>query len=108
MTGEITLRGKVLPVGGLKEKLLAAHRAGFTTIIIPKESEKDLVEVPADVLEAMQINLVDTMDEVLLLALERVPSPRVPTIPSTPEIAPPGPWEQPQTPAGSPEGIVSG
>jgi ATP-dependent Lon protease len=76
MTGEITLRGKVLPIGGVKEKLLAAHRAGVTTIIIPKENEKDLAEVPADVLDALQVNAVDTMDEVLQIALERLPSPR--------------------------------
>jgi ATP-dependent Lon protease len=77
MTGEITLRGKVLPIGGLKEKLLAAHRAGLTTIIIPKENEKDLVELPADILESFQVNLVETMDDVLHLALERLPSPPV-------------------------------
>jgi ATP-dependent Lon protease len=75
MTGEITLRGKVLPIGGLKEKLLAAHRAGITTIIIPKDNEKDLVEIPADILEAFQLNAVETMDEVLQLALERLPVP---------------------------------
>ncbi|HZS06902.1 MAG TPA: endopeptidase La [Blastocatellia bacterium] len=78
MTGEITLRGKVLPIGGLKEKLLAAHRAGLTTVVIPRENEKDLTEVPADVVEALQINLVETMDEVLPLALERIPTPRPP------------------------------
>jgi ATP-dependent Lon protease len=78
MTGEITLRGKVLPIGGLKEKLLAAHRAGITTIIIPKDNEKDLVEIPADILEAFQLNAVETMDEVLQLALERLPEP-IPT-----------------------------
>jgi ATP-dependent Lon protease len=76
MTGEITLRGKVLPIGGVKEKLLAAHRAGLTTVIIPKENEKDLAEIPADVLEALQVNAVETMDEVLHVALERLPTPR--------------------------------
>lgn len=76
MTGEITLRGKVLPIGGVKEKLLAAHRAGLTTIIIPKENEKDLSEIPADVLEELQVNPVETMDEVLQIALERLPVPR--------------------------------
>lgn len=76
MTGEITLRGKVLPIGGVKEKLMAAHRAGITTIVIPKENEKDLTEIPADVLEALQVNAVETMDEVLQIALERAPSPR--------------------------------
>jgi ATP-dependent Lon protease len=76
MTGEITLRGKVLPIGGLKEKLLAAHRAGITVAIIPRENAKDLPEIPADILEALQVNLVENMDEVLPLALERVPTPR--------------------------------
>jgi len=75
MTGEITLRGKVLPIGGLKEKLLAAHRAGITTIIIPRDNEKDLVEIPSDILESFQLNAVETMDEVLHLALERLPEP---------------------------------
>jgi ATP-dependent Lon protease len=79
MTGEITLRGKVLPIGGLKEKLLAAHRAGITIIIIPKDNEKDLAEIPADILEAFQINAVETMDDVLQLALERLPEPIVTT-----------------------------
>jgi len=73
MTGEITLRGKVLPIGGVKEKLLAAHRAGIKNIILPKENEKDLQDIPAEIMETMTINLVDTMDEVLQAALERVP-----------------------------------
>ena len=76
MTGEITLRGKVLPIGGVKDKLLAAHRAGMTTIILCRENEKDLSEVPEDVRQALQINLVDTMDEVLQIALEKMPTPR--------------------------------
>ena len=70
MTGEITLRGRVLPVGGIKEKLLAAHRFGITTIIIPKDNEKDLQEVPEEVRAAINIQLVETIDEVLSLALE--------------------------------------
>jgi ATP-dependent Lon protease len=70
MTGEITLRGKVLPVGGIKEKLLAAHRLGVTHVIIPKENEKDLQEVPEEVRAEMTIQLVETIDEALLLALE--------------------------------------
>ena len=73
MTGEITLRGKVLPIGGIKEKLLAAHRAGVTTVIIPKDNEKDLSEVPADILEELQVHTVETVDEVLRIALERLP-----------------------------------
>ncbi|MFN8007705.1 MAG: endopeptidase La [Terriglobia bacterium] len=70
MTGEITLRGKVLPIGGVKEKLLAAHRFGFKTIILPKENEKDLTEIPKYIQEQFSINLVETMDEVLRVALE--------------------------------------
>jgi len=73
MTGEITLRGRILPIGGVKEKLLAAHRFGIDTIILPKDNEKDLPEVPEEVRNAMTINLVDTIDEVLSLALEEQP-----------------------------------
>jgi len=73
MTGEITLRGKVLPIGGVKEKLLAAHRAGIKYVILPKENEKDLQDIPPEVLESISVNLVETMDEVLEVALERLP-----------------------------------
>ena len=72
MTGEITLRGRVLPIGGVKDKLLAAHRLGVDTIILPKDNEKDLPEVPEEVRNALCINLVETIDEVLALALEDV------------------------------------
>jgi ATP-dependent Lon protease len=71
MTGEITLRGKVLPIGGLKEKLLAAHRAGIFEAILPKENEKDLAEVPENLRNAMKLHCVETMDQVLQIALER-------------------------------------
>ncbi|HLV02223.1 MAG TPA: endopeptidase La [Acidobacteriota bacterium] len=71
MTGEITLRGKVLPIGGVKEKVLAAHRAGIKTVILPKENEKDLNDIPESVLEELKIVLVETMDEVLEVALEK-------------------------------------
>jgi ATP-dependent Lon protease len=70
MTGEITLRGKVLPIGGLKEKLLAAHRAGLFEVILPKENEKDVAEVPENLRSAMKLHFVDTMDQVLAVALE--------------------------------------
>jgi len=69
MTGEITLRGKVLPIGGVKEKLLAAHRFGVTTIILPRENEKDLADVPKNVLDAVRVELVGHIDEVLKIAL---------------------------------------
>ena len=76
MTGEITLRGKVLPIGGVKEKLLAAHRAGVRTIILPKENEKDLADIPKPVLDVLEIHMVETMDEVLKIALaEPLPPP---------------------------------
>ncbi len=69
MTGEITLRGKVLPVGGIKEKALAAHRVGLRTVILPKRNEKDLEDVPEDVRQAIQFVLVETIDEALAVAL---------------------------------------
>jgi len=70
MTGEITLRGKVLPIGGVKEKLLAAHRFGLKTLIMSKENEKDLADVPEEVREELTIHVVDTIDEVLRFAIE--------------------------------------
>jgi ATP-dependent Lon protease len=77
MTGEITLRGKVLAIGGLKEKLLAAHRAGIFEAILPKDNEKDLAELPENLKTAMKLHFVDAMDEVLKIALER-PLPELP------------------------------
>ena len=73
MTGEITLRGEVLPIGGLKEKLLAAHRGGIKLVLIPRENEKDLAEVPETVKKGLDIRPVKWIDEVLSLALERMP-----------------------------------
>ena len=70
MTGEITLRGRVLPIGGLKEKLLAAHRGGITTVIIPEENKKDLADIPANVTSSLDIHAVRWIDEVLDIALE--------------------------------------
>jgi ATP-dependent Lon protease len=75
MTGEITLRGEVLPIGGLKEKLLAARRGGIKTVIIPKENERDLKEVPDNIKEDLDIRPVKWIDEVLALALETMPDP---------------------------------
>jgi ATP-dependent Lon protease len=75
MTGEITLRGEVLPIGGLKEKLLAAHRGGISTVIIPRENEKDLVEIPKNIKDKLEIVPVRWIDEVLEIALLHVPVP---------------------------------
>jgi len=76
MTGEVTLRGKVLPIGGVKEKVLAAHRVGIRTILLPKDNEKDLADIPQEIQSELTFKLVETMDEVLKYALER-PTPDV-------------------------------
>ncbi|MBU6444150.1 MAG: endopeptidase La [Alphaproteobacteria bacterium] len=75
MTGEVTLRGRVLPIGGLKEKLLAALRAGITTVLIPKENEKDLADIPENVKAGLKIIPVSSVEEVLKVALTRMPEP---------------------------------
>ncbi|HUG56181.1 MAG TPA: endopeptidase La, partial [Candidatus Limnocylindrales bacterium] len=75
MTGEITLRGKVLPIGGVKEKLLAAHRAGIKTFVLPEKNRKDLVDVPKEILETVETKFVSNIDEVLKIAL--LPGPKV-------------------------------
>ena len=76
MTGEITLRGQVLPIGGLKEKLLAAHRGGIKSVIIPADNEKDLKEIPENVKNNLQIIPVKWVDEVLTHSLESQPIPK--------------------------------
>ncbi len=81
MTGEITLRGEVLPIGGLKEKLLAAHRGGITTVVIPRENEKDLTEIPKNIKQDLTIIPVKWIDEVLQIALQHMPDPlRAPAV----------------------------
>jgi ATP-dependent Lon protease len=76
MTGEITLRGKVLPIGGVKEKVLAAHRAGLKTIVLPKDNEKDLADIPKPVLDVLNVYMVQTMEDVLKIALaDALPGP---------------------------------
>jgi ATP-dependent Lon protease len=74
MTGEITLRGKVLPVGGIKEKVLAAHRAGIRTVVLPRDNERDLEDVPAELRRDLDVVLVEVAEEVLARALEPVRS----------------------------------
>ena len=71
MTGEVTLRGHVLPIGGLKEKLLAAHRARIPTVIIPEDNKKDLAEIPKNILDHIEIKTVKAVDEVLKIALTK-------------------------------------
>ena len=84
MTGEITLRGKVLPIGGVKEKVLGAHRAGIKSIVLPKDNEKDLADIPKNVLDSMNLYLVSTMDEVLKIALAGpLPTPLTPDAATT-------------------------
>jgi ATP-dependent Lon protease len=88
MTGEITLRGKVLPIGGVKEKLLAAHRAGIRTIILPRDNQKDLGDIPANIRDEFTVHLVESMDEVLKVALTVQPTPILTTedVPFRPPI----------------------
>ena len=73
MTGEISLRGQVLPIGGLREKVLAAYRAGITHVILPRGNESDLADVPRDVLDKMHTHLVEEVVEVFRIALEKKP-----------------------------------
>ena len=75
MTGEITLRGQLLAIGGLKEKLLAAHRGGIKVVVIPEENERDLKEIPDNIKKALDIRPVRWIDEVLDIALEHMPEP---------------------------------
>jgi ATP-dependent Lon protease len=88
MTGEITLRGEVLVIGGLKEKLLAAHRGGIKTVLIPEENVKDLAEIPDNIKNKLEIVPVKWVDQVLELALERQPEQRKPTsdVPPIPPV----------------------
>ena len=94
MTGEITLRGRVLPVGGVKEKVLAAHRAGIRTVIMSSENDKDLEELPDNVREDIKFYLVDHMDEVLKLALLPDPEPAVITLSENGHMPEPRPLKE--------------
>jgi ATP-dependent Lon protease len=86
MTGEITLRGKVLPIGGVKEKVLAAHRAGITTVILPERNERDLEDLPDELNKEMKFVLVDNIDQVLKVALEKPGEPHVSPVPTNGHI----------------------
>ncbi len=94
MTGEITLRGRVLPIGGLREKLVAAYRAGIKTLVLPKKNEKDLVEVPKRVLRGLKLVPVERMEEVLQVALLPPPADR-PSAPARRRASPRKGKEQP-------------
>jgi ATP-dependent Lon protease len=97
MTGEITLRGKVLPIGGLKEKLLAAHRAGIFEAILPRANEKDLADLPENLRSVMKLHFVDQMDDVLRIALEGpLPEMREETPEALAAVKPPVPADQPR------------
>src|SRR5688500_11545175 len=89
MTGEITLRGKVLPIGGVKEKVLAAHRAGVTNIVLPRDNEKDLADIPKNVLDTLDVHMVSTMDEVLKIALAEPLPARLAATPVVAEVTEP-------------------
>jgi ATP-dependent Lon protease len=96
MTGEITLRGEVLPIGGLKEKLLAAHRGGIKTVLIPEENTKDLAEIPDNIKNRLDIHPVRWIDRVLELSLERLPD-ELPLASETKEVTPLPPASDPDS-----------
>src|SRR6186997_707464 len=96
MTGEITLRGRVLPIGGLKSKILAAHLSGARMAIVPRKNEKDLRDIPDEIRKQIKIVLVDSMDQVLETALRRRPKP-LPATP-TPKPADTGREQESETP----------
>jgi ATP-dependent Lon protease len=106
MTGEITLRGRVLPIGGLKSKILAAHLSGARMVILPRKNEKDLRDIPDEIRKSIKLVLADSMDQVLDAALRRRPKPL--TIPG-PEKGPterPQPVRRPEFPTEQPPVVV--
>jgi ATP-dependent Lon protease len=102
MTGEITLRGEVLPIGGLKEKLLAAHRGAITTVLIPDDNTKDLAEIADNIKEKLDIRPVKWIDEVLQVALTHMPAP-LPTPEAKPQEAIEGEKRRRKSPRGKGE-----
>ena len=108
MTGEITLRGKVLPIGGLKEKMLAAHRAGISTFVLPEKNKKDLAEIPAKVLRQLKVVAADNLDQVLDVALRPAPNLSETAADPTPDGNNPKPLVRPKAPAPRRSGIRSG
>ena len=88
MTGEVTLRGKVLPVGGIKDKLLAAYRAGIHTVVLPKANEKDLIEVPQEVRDATRFHLIEHVDELFDVALIGFQRALPPELPASADVDP--------------------
>jgi len=103
MTGEITLRGEVLPIGGLKEKLLAAHRGSIATVLIPEENRKDLAEIPENILARLDVRPVRWIDQVLEMALQAMPAPKAREAGET--DAPVAASESPAKPGGGLEGV---
>jgi len=93
MTGEITLRGEVLPIGGLKEKLLAAHRGNLKVVLIPEENRKDLADIPKNIRDSLDIRPVRWIDQVLEAALEHIPEPLEEAKIAEPEAKPPEPHD---------------
>ena len=89
MTGEITLRGRVLPIGGLKSKILAAHLSGAKVVILPKKNEKDLRDIPEEIRKQIKLVLADSMDQVLEAALRRKPQPLKAPPPRSSRVTPP-------------------
>jgi ATP-dependent Lon protease len=107
MTGEVTLRGRVLPIGGLKEKVLAAHRGGCKTVLVPLENEKDIREIPSTILRSVNIELVDHMDHVLRKALILAdPDSFLRKVEAAEEAVPAPPFTEGE-PAGAPPDVVA-
>jgi ATP-dependent Lon protease len=106
MTGEITLRGRVLPIGGLKSKILAAHLSGARMVILPKKNEKDLRDIPEEIRKSMKLVLADSMEQVLDSALRRRPKPITIPAPDQGSVERPQPPRRPDFPSEQPPVVV--